>query len=383
MRRRVGLLLVGLVVALGACGTTRPDDDAAFYQPPEPLPAAAPGTIIRSERIDAVPGAKAWRILYHSTARDGRDIAVSGVIVVPTKPASGPRPVVTWAHGSKGLADVCAPSRDADMVSELPGIDAYVAAGTVVVATDYEGLGTPGVHPFLVGESEAHGVLDAARAAQQFPDANASNRVAIYGYSQGGHAALFAGQLAPTYAPDLDVVGVVAGAPIAELRTLLPLASGVPALVGYPVMGVFGYEAAYPEVDPASVLTPAAVEQGRQAVENKCEVEVLKIVDKPVSETIAANPESTPPWPALLEANSAGRVRTPAPILLVQGGKDTLVFPVFTDELVQRLCAVGDTVALEPFPEAGHVDGEPASAAAVAAWTAERFAGKPAPNSCP
>jgi pimeloyl-ACP methyl ester carboxylesterase len=268
------------------------------------------------------------------------------------------------------------------MVSELPGIETYVAQGAIVVATDYEGLGTPGVHPFLVGESEGRGVLDAARAARQFPGANASNRVAVYGYSQGGHAALFAGELAASYAPELDVVGVAAGAPIAELKTLLPLASNVPPLVGYPVMGVFGYEAAYPEVDPASVLTPSAVAEGRRLVESVCEEAVLKAFDRPTDQTIAAKPEATPPWPALLEANSAGRVRIPAPILLVQGEADTVVFPVFTDELAQRLCAAGDTVAVEKFAGAGHVAGEPASAASVATWIAARFANQPAPASC-
>ena len=93
---------------------------------------------------------------------------MSGVVVAPTDAApAGGRPVISWAHGTHGIADQCAPSRTADMVSRLPSIGKLVSQGYVVVATDYEGLGTPGTHPYLVGESEAHGVLDIVKAAQQ------------------------------------------------------------------------------------------------------------------------------------------------------------------------------------------------------------------------
>jgi alpha-beta hydrolase superfamily lysophospholipase len=95
------------------------------------------------------------------------------------------------------------------------------------VATDYPGLGTPGQHPYVVGVSEGRAVLDAVRAASQIEDGlELSSRVAVWGMSQGGHAALFAAQIAPTYAPELDVVGVAPGEPATELATLLGRASG-------------------------------------------------------------------------------------------------------------------------------------------------------------
>ena len=120
----------------------------AFYTPPTPLPSADPGDVIWSAPFKGIPGAKAWKVLYHSRAIDGSDIAVSGVVVAPTEPAPATgRPVISWAHGTHGIADNCAPSRTADMVSRLPSIGKVVAQGYVVVATDYEGLGTPGTHP--------------------------------------------------------------------------------------------------------------------------------------------------------------------------------------------------------------------------------------------
>jgi hypothetical protein len=146
---------------------------------PAPPLKAKPGTIIRSTPIAAPAGARAWKILYHSRAVDGNDIAVSGVVVAPTAPAPRRgRVVVTWAHGGVGLADVCAPSKQADIASGasgarvdyphalIPMLQTFLDAGFVVAATDYEGLGTPGPHPILVGESEGRGVLDAARAAR-------------------------------------------------------------------------------------------------------------------------------------------------------------------------------------------------------------------------
>ena len=118
--------------------------------------------------------------------------------------------MVTWAHGGAGMADICAPSKQSDIASGHASTQALVAmarrrrgcvqtfldAGYVIAATDYEGLGTPGLHPLLVGESEGRSVLDAARAARGLKPAAAASKALVFGQSQGGHAALFAGELA-------------------------------------------------------------------------------------------------------------------------------------------------------------------------------------------
>jgi hypothetical protein len=198
--RVITIVLVAIGVALAvtvhrAGAATK--DGGDFYTPPANMPDKKPGTIIRSTPITAPSGAKAWKVLYHSRSVAGDDIAVSGVVVVPNgaAPRDG-RPVVTWAHGTEGLGDDCAPSKDADAASTLPFVKQLVDAGYVVAATDYEGLGTPGVHPYLVGESEGRSVLDAARAARLLKGAGAGERVLVAGHSQGGQAALFAGELA-------------------------------------------------------------------------------------------------------------------------------------------------------------------------------------------
>src|SRR5947209_7209154 len=158
---RVAVAVLAAVAAIGVAGPATASSrrttasTVAFYDPPRRLVAAAPGTVIRSEPFAAITGARAWKVLYHSRAVDGRDIVVSGVIVAPTGRApAGGRPVVAWAHGTHGIADKCAPSRIRQWVKYMPGIRQLVDHGYVVAATDYEGLGTPGVHPYLMGDSE-------------------------------------------------------------------------------------------------------------------------------------------------------------------------------------------------------------------------------------
>src|SRR5215218_2134361 len=182
------------------------------YAVPDPIPDGAPGDPIWAEQVAAPAGAVAWRVLYRSETIGGTPIGVSGLIVAPDDPPpTGGFPVIGYAHGTTGLADRCAPSKAARPLADggsargsLPLPELW-ERGFVVAATDYEGLGTPGRHPYLVGGSEGRFVL---------------------GVSQGGHASLFAGELAATYAPELDLRGVVALAPGAELAQAALLLAG-------------------------------------------------------------------------------------------------------------------------------------------------------------
>ncbi|MEX0791244.1 MAG: lipase family protein, partial [Actinomycetota bacterium] len=114
---------------------------------------------------------------------------MSGLVFAPAAlAAAGSRPVVAWGHGSVGLGDSCAPSRSPGDLTFQPILSQLLDRGYVVAATDYEGLGTPGSHPWLVGESEGRGVLDSVRAARQIPESAAGNRFVTFGASQGGGA---------------------------------------------------------------------------------------------------------------------------------------------------------------------------------------------------
>ena len=268
------------------------------------------------------------------TAVNGRDIAVSGVVIAPDdKGPRGGRVVVTWAHGTAGLADLCAPSKQTDIASgaastsgpagfgaAMPYVQTFLDAGYVVAATDYEGLGTPGLHPFLVGESEGRGVLDAARAARGLKAANASNTALVFGHSQGGHAALFAGELAASYAPGLRVLGVVAAAPAPDVEHTLPLVASATFANGFVVSVVEGFHAAYPQFDPAAVLTPDALAQAT-IVDQKCLGDVATTFSS-MPPVLAHRPLDIPALQAIVQANSYGNRPTGAPLLVVQGTAD-------------------------------------------------------------
>src|SRR5207248_3120094 len=154
------------------------------------------------------------------------------------------RTVLTWAHGTTGLGDACAPSRQypTGQAAELLLAQAVLSRGFVYAATDYEGLGPPGDHPYLVGLSEGRNVLDAARAAERLAGTGGAptSKVLIWGHSQGGGAAAFAAELAPTYAPDLAVVGSIVGAPAAEFNTVVAGDATGP-YVGFSLMTVVGF----------------------------------------------------------------------------------------------------------------------------------------------
>ena len=363
-----------------------------FYAMPDPLPAGPPGAPIWAERVAAPPGALAWRILYHSRTIHDEDIAVSGLVVAPeAAPPEGGFPVIAYAHGTTGLADPCAPSKaaqprdtDDDAGGDLP-LPPFWEEGYVVVATDYEGLGTPGRHPYIVGGSEGRGILDSIRAARALPDAHAGDQAVVVGISQGGHAALFTGEVADAYAPDAGLLGVVALAPGAELAQAAMLLLGDESVVGFAVAIGAGFDAAYPDVRLADILTPKAL-AAIDVVDTGCIDDILATYAGPVEETLRLECLMQPPWPALLYENTPGRVATSVPVFVGQGDADALVVPELTNALVVRLCAIGDDVTYRRYPGASHGGVVEAAHEDVLGWIEDRLAGRPtgtAGGDCP
>ena len=375
----VTAMSVALLLASPAPTAVAADD---FYAPPSPLAAAAPGTLIRTEPIAAPPGARAWRILYHSRALDGRDVAESGIVVAPAGPAPrGGRPVLSWAHATSGLADTCAPSRASDAASAVPYVGDLLARGYVVAAADYEGLGTPGPHPYLVGPSEARSVLDAARAARHLEAVGAGRTVVVAGHSQGGQAAVFAGELARRYAPDLDVRGVVALAP-AEADRLFSAAETRPDMQGFVAMAAEGLRAAFPKADLDAVLTPGVVATLRELDGTACLFTTLAgFRDRGIT-VLRADPDSVPSVRAALRRSAPARTRTTVPLAVYQGGQDQLVPPEGTAAFVARACARGDRVTARVFPGADHGGVLDVAAPELLQWLDDRVAGVPAPSTC-
>ena len=264
------LIATAVLAAPAAADVRKGPRGAAFYKPPAHLKGKH-GALIWARRQtgrDALKGAsKDQLLLYRSTSVGGKKIAVSGSLALPKgKAPRGGWPVITYAHGTTGAADSCAPTRGydaSDLVSyAYPLLRRWLKAGYAVVRTDYEGLGTPGVHPYLVGESEGRSVLDAVRAARAL-EPRLSKRFVIAGHSQGGHAALFAASLAKKWVPELQLRGTVAFAPASHLehqfRATLGIAApggGLGAIVGLGLRAV-------DTVDPA-LGVPAPADAARR-----------------------------------------------------------------------------------------------------------------------
>jgi acetyl esterase/lipase len=368
-------------------------DGLAFYLPPSPLVPGAAGQVIWSRQVTgpaALPGAaENLLILYHSSTLAGQDTAVSGTISIPVgRPPAGGWPVLSWTHGTTGVADICAPSRDAPghpshIYNQLADatLSQWVKRGYVVLKTDYEGLGTPGSHPYLVGASEARSTVDILLAARRLLPAIGRSWV-VMGHSQGGHAALFTASLAPAWAPDLDLIGAVAIAPAGGAHDLIaglrdaptPARTPVPTL-GFLALVLIGAAAADHTVRVDQLLTPAALRLLAKA-------EIVGIDDllapgsaAPLVPAGVFRPDADlGPLLKVLAANDPAMLRPRVPVLIVQGHDDPIVARRSTDHIACSLRASGARLAYRRYPGRGHYDLIQAAHSENAQWIDARLA---------
>ena len=366
------------------CAASLPPYDApGDLEVPQPLPVGSPGELIDTELLDTGGDVVGYRILYYSKSLRGEDIAVSGFAAAPAGEApEGGWPLVAWAHGTTGMADACAPSHTAE--SAIAQFAPLLNAGYAVVATDYEGLGTPGLHPYIVGVSEGRSVLDSVRAVQSLPQISASKKFVVWGHSQGGHAALHAGQHWPEYAPSLSLIGVVSSAPPSQFSLIYDvLANGL--FRGYLVMAIAAFAYAYDEADLEDILTPEAIDL-LEVLEEECAQGVLqRFAQLDLSELqTVENPLRVEPWDALTQKNDVNQKPTQVPVLLLHGGSDEQVPAISSLVLLNQLCALpgrGPTHRIE-YPGERHSSVIIASWEDMLEWIQDRFSGESAPDSC-
>src|SRR6266487_5085233 len=242
----------------------------AFYDPPADVPHK-PGALLRSEPLKDVilpVSIRGWRILYATTVDDNTPATAVATVFAATDPPAGPRPVIAWEHATTGLLQKCMPSLLSMPSKGIPERDRIVMAGWVVVATDYSFAEKNGPHPYLIGEGEARAALDSVRAARQMPELTLDKRMVIWGYSQGGHAALWTGILGPRYAPDLEILGVAAIAPPANIRNAL--AMNVEADKRFGPYLALSYSRFYPDITFEQAIRPEALDAARQIVNLCC-----------------------------------------------------------------------------------------------------------------
>lgn len=355
-------------------------------------PAAAQQTRA-GQVVDAVPlagapaGALAYRIRYRSADTFGRPIVVSGAVVVPRGrlPAGG-RDVVVWAHGASGIAENCGLSDKPGFYELIAGLRPLLAAGYVVVAPDYQGLGNPGPHPMLVGAAASHAVIDAVRAVRDMRNVQASARYAVFGESLGAFSALWTAAKSARYAPELTLVGVAAAAPPTDLRANLTGGSNVAVRAFLTAYTASSWEQVY-ALPLTTVVKPRTAVLIRNLAKNcvsldgfklRTKIGMLRLAGQLKNVDLAASPR----WARLMEQNSVDPATLAVPVFMQQGGKDVIVAPAVTKAFVGRLCRRNPDVRYIATPAGDHVSAGKTAAPDAVAWIGDRFAGRPPPSDC-
>ena len=302
-------------------------------------------------------------------------------MAVPKSGNVATAPIIGVAPPTTGLGDQCAASKES-LVSDVSVPAAFGQRGYVVATTDYEGLGTPGVHTYVVGRSEAHAVLDVVRAAQRLgAGPTAAAPVGFYGYSQGGGGAAWAGQQAASYAPELNVKGTAAGGIPADMIAVGQALDGGLGF-GFLAAAAAGFNAAYPELNLDKYLNAdrqAGVRRQRHQVRRRRRRAARLPPDRGVHDV---QPDADQPdWQARLRENSLGAVAPRAPIFIWHGLFDEIL-PYGQDAaLWKTYCQKGGRVTFQAtFDE--HVTGALGGQAGAVQFLADRFAGKPATDNC-
>ncbi len=372
--------LVALLAALLSAGMAQaarvpaPDPSqgdgrvSAFYTWTDEIPDA-PGRMLRTETLDPTLGlamaGQQFRILYSST--DGMDgkapVVVSGAFFVPkgTRPAGG-WPLIAWAHGTTGIADICAPSWEARSYRDVRYLNTWLGQGYAIVATDYQGLGTPGPHPYLAVRPEAYSVLDSVRAVLHgFPDV--ANRIVIVGQSQGGGAAFATAGLAPDYAPDLDIRGSVAtGIPYLTPDILRPppvaarLAASErpdPTVAYNFYMGLMAQQGDH-ALQARYLVTPRALPVFELARTSCVGPLFGDVLSAGLNRPNALTPEFTEAFAAVLPAMEYTTFKLRQPVFIGTGEQDRDVPPASQLALVKNACAAGSVVEAHLYAGLNH-----------------------------
>ncbi|GII55365.1 lipase [Planotetraspora thailandica] len=399
LRVRAIMSMIGVVVLPLALGGTARSAVAAESATGESAAAEAASQVVAGQVVQASPTTvyfapgrllevpvNAWHIRYGSTSATSGATIVSGTLLVPRTPyLLGRRPIAGYAVGTHGLGDQCAPS--AAMArgteAELALMSLMLLKGWAVVVTDYEGLGTPGDHTYMVGVSQGHAVLDSIRAATRVGEAKLSGDapVVIMGYSQGGSAAAWAAQLQPSYAPELRLRGVAAGGVPADLEAVARNLDGTSDF-GLAAAAGLGLDAAYPELALWSHLTPEGATLFG-AARDACVAQLRSsLAGRSLSELTTTDVMRLPAWRARLQENRLGTSAPRVPVFLYHAKGDEIIPYAVGSALRKEYCARGVKVSWTGVPAGSHVLGAVEGGPLAIGWLAGRVVGLPAVGNC-
>jgi pimeloyl-ACP methyl ester carboxylesterase len=393
----VAVLALAVSSACAAPVVGSADDNTFFTYPFDDTPSGVHGDLktYRQATVKLGAGApevNAWNVIYQSKDSLDNDFWQSGTVIVPKAAwtGTGTRPVISYAVGTHGLAAKCAPARKlADGKDyEIANINAALKLGYAVLVTDYEGALAGDASTYLAGKSQGQAALDIVRAASQIPGAgvSASAPVGIWGFSQGGQTAAWAGELAPTYTPNLNIVGVAAGGVPANFKST---AAALDGNIGFAFFGaaINGLSTQYPGAIPLNLIANDAGNAALAKISTQCVFEALFEFQ---NKTISAYTKTNEPLSALLaipsvsetlDAQNVGTRKINAPLYLFHGTADEFIPFQQGVNLRKDYCAKGTNVTFEVYPSE-HIVTQFQGAAPSLAFLKDRFDGKPATSNC-
>lgn len=355
----------------------------------EPVSAQQAGTLASMDPVRKAPtGMQAWRIEYWSTRQDGVRQRVTGMVVAPRDAASTRRPIIAWTHGTWGVVERCAPSLSDRFFTDTPALAEMVRRGYVVVAPDYPGLGSSMPHPYLVGGDTARSVLDAVRAARAISGASPASRFAVWGESQGGHAALWTAIEASRYAPELQLVGTAAAAPPTDLAANFRSGSDANVRAMLTSFAAYSWSRRF-DAPLATIANRSTRGIMTRLARNNC----IDLARRPRIGTILGiaavrnamrgkDMGTTVPWSGIMADNSVDPLMVRGPVLIAQSADDPIVAPEVTRTFTRALCRSRAPVRWVPLAGGSHATTAADSAGPTLDWIAARFAGEVPPNDC-
>jgi len=387
-------IAVSLVTFFCASCSTTSQSSVKFGKPIDNLPSfyttaynypTTPGTLLKYQQLpQKIDGATVYRVMYVSRTELGAPTYVTGLVYVPNGPVpKGGYNVITWAHGTNGMAPICAPSLNP--ATAVPSLQQLLNDDYVVVASDYQGEGTPGLLPYLAGKVAAQNTIDIVRAAHHIPGLLLTKNYLVWGHSEGGQTALFVWHIAKQYAPELNLVGVVAGAPPSQLQYIYSFLSGSnSAFKFYVLMVALGWNTAYGnKLAPLNqVFNPLAYQVTKNYAHQCAIKDALAAINYKLSQLTKTDPNKLPAWHKLIVANDPGSFTQPTqiPLLIIQGSQDEQI-PVITSQLLaQHLCSIGAQLQRWIYPGQNHGSVVPVSANDMLHWINDRFENKPFPD---
>lgn len=366
---------------------------SAFYTPSAAIPAQ-PGKMIASEpqspETSLASAGSAFRILYSSANGLGdkkEPIAVSGSVFLPKgAPPAGGWPLIAWAHGTVGIADVCAPSNRPRSERDTKYLSHWLDQGYAIVASDYQGLGAPGGHPYLATRPEAYSVLDSIRAVQGDPALNIGKAVVLVGQSQGGGGAFATAGEAATYAPELDIRGTVAtGTPYFTNDTAPATRdpNAVSGVLAYSMYIMYLGE----QVDPLFKIADYSSVPGRvffESTRTQCLMDTWAMIEKEkMTQAKLFTADPTEAMAKFFPLMAYTTLKVKGPVFMGTGGMDKDVPPPGQERLFNDACKAGSVIERHVYAKLDHSGTVNGSLVDSTPFVKKAFAGEAITGNCP